>query len=1072
MAIRALFVGLGGTGGVSLAFTKARLAARLRSAGWTDGFPEKAWSFVHIDVPATSDIGPRLDSAEAGNALALGTEKFSGSEYQNLVTNGMSYGDLDHRALGHTKPEALAGWRHRDPRQVTVPIDKGAGQFRSVGALIALATRDRIKQSLQGAHSELLGDQSLTEAYRISAQLGGDSDFASNKPQVFIVTSMIGGAGAGMVLEVASIARELFGDWVSAYMVAPEGFDLDSVGGAAPANAWALVSELQYLLAAGANDHVPVAGERLLYPSTARALFVLGRQSNNVNLTGDGAVEKVIGETLASVVTRDEIFTNLVSYAITNELKIDTLDLGKSGGFRSMGFGRLELGRDRFGRYMTDRLTGLVGERLSSLHVPRRINEDGTKERHVDAVKNVASSLRYSVAEQAGLFELDDATGQHDQILDALAPAPFNLWSPGRFLESLTSGDLKVSDLKHQLNGWARGRYRNDMSEWRDQLSANIESWTTDVEDRLFHATVKMIAEHGLPVAIATLGLIREDLSTAKAQLENYAKTKSTLELGGQMGEVVPAGVEGIATEDQRSRLAKVTSEYLITRFRALALGAAADACDEVSNNLVAPLEQALKDANKHHFGVSDEGWPAQLELLPIDGGSQAYRPAGFEVVIESVETFDQRFAEKISETVVDERRDAAISAAVTEALEEFAERWISIDAGWAPGTIGGLESVPQPLQVSTRVDPQQMMSVVRSWMDRPGYPISDYLKAGLKDYVSQGPAEVKSFKEALSNLVQVASPLGRVDQGHVDHIHGGRNLDWAFSRFPFQSLGEGNEKLLEQLKKSVFDVINGADEISGDAEKKHVRWIAGDQDSIELVSSEGPYQALCFETIMSPIRNIWEPATRELLGKRRESARNGVMSKFGSNRHTFPMTMTGPLPLREQKELIRGYLLARVSGRFKDWSVNSERFEAYLPLPEHAYPINQDDYRTYESKLGELLEDIKVAYLEASGEERRESLEPYRILVQIGRDHEAEVKKLRKDDDELEELQRVIDAVENAVQKAEAPNQHIRERSSDLYELGDVLVDAVNELKKSREKALSISREKALSDSSEGLDF
>ena len=68
-------------------------------------------------------------------------------------------------------------------------------------------------------------------------------------------------------------------------------------------------------------------------------------------------------------------------------------------------------------------------------------------------------------------------------------------------------------------------------------------------------------------------------------------------------------------------------------------------------------------------------------------------------------------------------------------------------------------------------------------------------------------------------------------------------------------------------------------------------------------------------------------------------------MSKFGSSRHTFPMmTMTGPLAFREQKELIQGYLLAVASGRFKDWSVKSETFEAFLPLPEHAYPIDQDD--------------------------------------------------------------------------------------------------------------------------------
>ena len=41
------------------------------------------------------------------------------------------------------------------------------------------------------------------------------------------------------------------------------------------------------------------------------------------------------------------------------------------------------------------------------------------------------------------------------------------------------------------------------------------------------------------------------------------------------------------------------------------------------------------------------------------------------------------------------------------------------------------------------------MMDVARSWMDRPDYPIGAYLGAGLKDYVSQGPSEVKAFTTA-----------------------------------------------------------------------------------------------------------------------------------------------------------------------------------------------------------------------------------------------------------------------------------------------------------------------------------
>lgn len=172
-------------------------------------------------------------------------------------------------------------------------------------------------------------------------------------------------------------------------------------------------------------------------------------------------------------------------------------------------------------------------------------------------------------------------------------------------------------------------------------------------------------------------------------------------------------------------------------------------------------------------------------------------------------------------------------------------------------------------------------------------------------------------------------------------------------------------------------------------------------------------------------------------------------MSKFGSNRHTFPMTMTGPLAFREQKELIRGYLIASATGRFKDWSVESEEFEAFLPLPEHAYPIDQDDYRSYASQLGELLEDIKVAYLRASGEADRMSLKPFQILLKIGRDYQAEVKKLMETTAE-EELKALLEDVTQAVRVVEEPNQRIREQSSDIYELSDVLKDAVADLEKS----------------------
>ena len=1055
MATRALFVGLGGTGGVSLAFTRSRLTARLRANGWTDGFPEQAWSFVHIDVPATSDIGPRLNAAQAGDALALGATRFRGSEYQNLTTSGVSYVDMDSTAVASTMFEALAGWRHRDPRMVNVPIEKGAGQYRSVGALVALATRGRIAQGLQRAYNQLQGDQALAEAQRITERLGGSAATPNDSPQVFIVTSMIGGAGAGMILEVASIARGLFGPFVSAFMVAPEGFDLDQVGRPAPANAWGLVSELQYLVAAGDGDHVPVASERLSNPQTARGVYVLGRANSDIRLTGNAAVEKVIGEGLASAVTNDQALHDVVNYAINHPIApADTLNIGQSAIFRSMGFGRLELGRERFGRYAVDRLTGLIGERISSLHVTRATREDGTEERHVDAIANLASSLRYLVAEQSGLHELDDEIGSHDQILDALTPKPFDSWSPGRLLESLTPGDVQVADLIHQLKEWGRGRSRNDRSQWNELLEENIRSWTHDVEGRLFDATVKMIAAHGLPVAVATLGLIREDLATARGQLQRDAKTKSNLQLNAQIGEVVPAGGEGIATKDQKSRLAKITSGYLRTRFDALALEAAADACAQVSQHLVVPLQQALEAASKHVRDIEGD-WTRQLEMLPANGGAQAYRPASYEVVIESVETFDQQFGEQIAVTMGETRREAAISAAVTEVLSEFAERWISIEAGWNPGTIGGLESVPETLRVSTRVEPHQMMDAAQAWIDRPDHPIRSYLRAGLASFVNQGPSELRQFEDALSRLIKVGRPLGNIDKGNVARAHGGSEDDgqrfgWAFTEFPFQEHNGG----LEAVNNALAD---------GGIPPKLAQFCVDDRDSIEFLSFEGPYQALCFETIMAPIRSIWRPATDMLKDERFDRMKGGVMSQFGSKRHAFPMSMTGPLPHSGQIDLIRGYLVAVASGRFKDWSVYSEELEGFLPLPEHAYPIDQDDHRSYRSTVGELLEDVKVAYLEASGDDL-ESLRPYQVLLGLGRSgnknskvgYQAEVKRIKTDPDQREKLQDLIDAVSRAVREEEEPKPLIREASSDLYELGDLLEEAVADL----QKALSTSDE------------
>ena len=78
--------------------------------------------------------------------------------------------------------------------------------------------------------------------------------------------------------------------------------------------------------------------------------------------------------------------------------------------------------------------------------------------------------------------------------------------------------------------------------------------------------------------------------------------------------------------------------------------------------------------------------------------------------------------------------------------------------------------------------------------------------------------------------------------------------------------LGISIPKSRQKVRDATCDVVDSAEALSS---QEHVKWVADDRDSIELVSYEGPYQAICFETIMSPIRTIWEDAVQVLKGER-----------------------------------------------------------------------------------------------------------------------------------------------------------------------------------------------------------
>src|SRR5699024_11367636 len=163
-------------------------------AVWGKRIP-KGWQFVHLDVPSGEEAGPN----------GLGNVQVQGGRYLGLGPQSGSYGDLDHalsqKLAGARGLETLATWAPRQPQSVPTPISVGAGQYRAVGRAITLVRAGDVRQTLQAAYDDLFRVETTTEMTELARAAG--ARFEPNEPpSVPVVSSLAGGAGASMALDV------------------------------------------------------------------------------------------------------------------------------------------------------------------------------------------------------------------------------------------------------------------------------------------------------------------------------------------------------------------------------------------------------------------------------------------------------------------------------------------------------------------------------------------------------------------------------------------------------------------------------------------------------------------------------------------------------------------------------------------------------------------------------------------------------------------------------------------------------------------------------------------------------
>ena len=218
---KVLVVGLGGSGGKTIGFLMDEALAQIKDMGWDSNKLPDCWSFVHIDVPSNAA------AAVAGDNLAADVNA-QGGTYIGITNPGSSYPNSDSAAFSKFKSSSrLANssegirdflkWRP-DPNGLAagVAILGGAGAFRGIGRVLTISAGDAIARDLESAISKLINVPS-NDGDKLANVMGEGVVFeADAQPIILLVSSMAGGTGSSMILDVADIINGLTASFNSA----------------------------------------------------------------------------------------------------------------------------------------------------------------------------------------------------------------------------------------------------------------------------------------------------------------------------------------------------------------------------------------------------------------------------------------------------------------------------------------------------------------------------------------------------------------------------------------------------------------------------------------------------------------------------------------------------------------------------------------------------------------------------------------------------------------------------------------------------------------------------------------
>lgn len=722
---RILFVGLGGSGGKTLRYIKQDLREWLTRVGWaSDDQIPRGFQFLHIDTPTAED------GAEITNVRML-----DDSEYVGLIGPSVTLTSVVHGVDNGPNYLETAGWRV-DPGAVHVSIQDGAGQYRAVGRTIAVSQIQQLKKGLADAISRISSNEAMTDNSRLWDSAGNEGNQNLEAPLAVVISSLAGGTGAGLLIDVCDALRMLQPAWGGSsigILYTPEVFSNinPAYTGGVHANSLGAFTELlngyyhkgtaagavgeigdgfigvrrsKFLTSAGLSSGVERSGPQ--YP------FLVGRSNSaNMKYAEDKEVFAAMGSVLSllcrDVAIQEKIqkmtFENWEGQANNNIGITDLLvtkgpaaERGKAV-FQALGCAKVSVGTNYLRRYAAARLAREAYRFITKYHIDeadgRALEAEGIKDpkdraREI-AKKHVGWFLKIAGLDERG-FDRNDVTG-------FLTPSEFQ---------------LEISKAGEEVRRLIDGGKKMRADAWLEQIRANVglvieglesvvmplvdrqvESWVKERPDSLIKATEQSVALYGLLVTTEILRLAKNELVDPATGV--VAELMGATELGHfvveaqesqwmQAAQAELSGIRGNFTLEGNESLSRAVdaavngaSQRIDARVREVSALLIREFTDSVMEPLIASMARAYEDAASQSDEVGS--WPEWT--YETDSPSEEFRPFKNEVTLIEPNQFGSEFVKQLALSMngsiaerEDHRKDARLDIISGKFLRDAAE--------------------------------------------------------------------------------------------------------------------------------------------------------------------------------------------------------------------------------------------------------------------------------------------------------------------------------------------------------------------------------------------------------------